>query len=135
MSAAIARREGTPLVPRTPEDEKTATKQLRGYASKLRVEKTLEAYGAALRVTEPEVEGHTFLLELDTANSQLSISTFGNALEATERYGAFERSIEGESTRDVVLVQAESLLGLRRAYPNYFADTTMFLDAVRNAIH
>jgi hypothetical protein len=117
MSAAIARREGTPPVPGTPDDEKALTKELRRHASKLRVEKTLEAYGAALQVTEPEVEGHTFLLELDTAHNRLSISTFDNALEATERYGAIERAIEGEATRDVVLVQAESLLAYAAHIP------------------
>jgi len=44
------------------------------------------------------------------------------------------RSIEGDPTRDAVLVSVESLSALRRAYPNYFLDTSAFLESVEEAI-
>ena len=36
--------------------------------------------------------------------------------------------------RDVVLVKSDSMASLRRAYPNYFADTTLFVESLEEAI-
>ena len=35
---------------------------------------------------------------------------------------------------DVVLVSVEPAATLKRAYPNYFLDTSVFLDTVREAV-
>ncbi len=46
------------------------------------------------------------------------------------------RTMEEEATRpgaDVVLVSVDDLKTIRRAYPNYFADTTEFLKVVAQA--
>ena len=45
---------------------------------------------------------------------------------ATNHYNDLEDEYKDDSNRDVVLVSAESVRDLKRAYPNYFADTTQF---------
>lgn len=137
MSSSLALREGTAQVPDTPEDPKDLTKELRTLAKKLDVIERLEAYGQALRIAEQEIagrKGHTFLLELDIARESLLVRSYDNATVAADEYSAVERAIENESRKDVVLVSVESLDTLRRAYPNYFLDTTAFVQATKEAI-
>lgn len=138
MSSAMALREGTPLVPNTPHDPKALTKQLRSYTKKLKVISLLKWYGATLDLVEktmPGVKGgHIFLLELDLGENQLQVWDFDNALQANQEYAAMERAIIGDSNRDAVLVTVESIAALKQAYPNYFLDTTAFLESVQDAI-
>jgi len=138
MSSALARREGTPLVPNTPEDAETLTQELRRYTRKLKVIDRLQAYGQTLQHVERTLEGvkggHTFLLELDVETQRLTVWDFDNTVQAVEQYEAVERAIEDQPNKDAVLVSVESLATLRRAYPNYFLDTTAFVESVREAI-
>lgn len=137
MSSALALREDTPLVPDTPTDSEELKRELRKYARRLDVVKRLAAYGRALQFTE-EVQqmaaGNTYLLELNISDSNLSARVYDNPFVATEEYSAIERALEGDPTRDAVLVSVESLSALRRAYPNYFLDTSAFLESVEEAI-
>jgi hypothetical protein len=137
MSSAIAARESSPLVPNTPADPDELANELRRRATKLNVIDRLTAYGQALRYAEDAMEvskGRMFLLELDIGESTLTTRTYDNALVAAEEYNAVERAIQDDPQKDAVLVSVESLASLRRAYPNYFLDTTAFLAAVRQAI-
>ena len=43
-------------------------------------------------------------------------------------------AVEGKQGLDVVLVSVGSLTTLRKAYPNYFADTDVFLSTMQKAI-
>ena len=45
-------------------------------------------------------------------------------------YGDLEQAICGEPHRDAVLVSGESIEMLRAAYPNYFADTSHFVEVL-----
>lgn len=94
----------------------------------------LQAYGTALSLFEADAVpgGKFWLLELDIQKSELSIISYSNISEATEGYADIESS--AGSTRDAVLVSVDSLTALRRAYPNYFLDTTKFLGMVRSVI-
>lgn len=138
MSSALALREGTPCVPDTPEDPDRLIRELRRYAKKLDVIQRLNVYGGALRLTEDEsfaaLKGHTFLLELNIEARSLTVRAFDNPLIAADAYSAIERAIEGDESKDAVLVAVESLATLRRAYPNYYLDTTAFVESVQEAI-
>jgi hypothetical protein len=70
---------------------------------------------------------------LNAASGELLLRVFANAIQATDAYNALERASADDPAVDVVLVSVESLAQLRRAYPNYFLDTTVFLDAVVQA--
>lgn len=138
MSSALALREGTPTVPGTPEDSVALTKELRRYASKLKAVERLTSYGTTIQHVEKTMEGvkggHSFVLELDMAAQQLTIWDFASALQATEQYEALERAIAEQPNKDAVLVSVESIAALQRAYPNYFLDTTAFVESVQEAI-
>jgi len=137
MSSALAIREGTPCVPGTPENPADLGKELRKSVKKLDVVDRLQAYGTALRHAEQqasEYKGQTFLMELDIADKTLSLKSYNDVAVAADQYSALERATEGDPTKDVVLVSVDSLAALRRAYPNYFLDTSAFVASVREAI-
>lgn len=137
MSSAHARREGRAMAPGTPDDLGDLAKELRRYVKKLQIIERLRAYGTTVRLIEQNshIKAHAFLLELDTTDqNSLLIRYYDSDVQATEAYSAVERAIEGEPTKDAVLVRAESVAALRKAYPNYFLDTTAFLESVEEAI-
>jgi hypothetical protein len=138
MSSALALREHRALVPGTPDDSATLTKELRSAAKKLKVIERLRSYGTTLQHVEKTMDGvkggHLFLLDLDLDAQQLTLWDFENAAQATEQYEALERGIEGQGNRDAVLVSVESINALQRAYPNYFLDTTAFVESIEEAI-
>jgi hypothetical protein len=131
MGAEVAHKEGEALVPDTPPTCSERRSELRHLAQKLRVAERLRVYGTTVRVLEDQVvrkdERH-FLLDLDVEAGSLSMRTYSNAAAAEEAYGALEGEAGGD--RDVVLVAVSSMAALRRAYPNYFLDTTSFVELV-----
>lgn len=66
------------------------------------------------------------LLELD--ENLVSYTRFGKSQldEATTYYDEQEKLYKDNSSKDVVMVSAGSVRDLKRAYPNYFADTSLF---------
>ena len=75
------------------------------------------------------------LLLLDINEGNILIENFHKqdlALAAT-RYADLEKQHKNDSNIDVVLVAAESIKNLKKAYPNYFADSNIFLEKL-NAI-
>lgn len=140
MSSAMALQENTPIVPDTPADPRELRHEIRRYAEKLSVVERLALYGTALRHAEEQITDYqrdrtVFLLELYTGqHAALSIRAYDNPLVAGEMYSALERATEGDPEKDIVLVSVESLDSLRRAYPNYFLDTTAFVDSVKEVI-
>ncbi|MDQ1629837.1 MAG: hypothetical protein QOI54_3581 [Actinomycetota bacterium] len=137
MSSELAHREGTPLVPGTPGNRRDLASELRALANELHVVDRLTAYGAALDLAEQQTLPNMkyFLLELNSGaeNPALRVRGYRVLAEATDAYTAVERSWEDDPNTDVVLVSVESIASLRRAYPNYFLDTHVFVDAVEEA--
>jgi ppGpp synthetase/RelA/SpoT-type nucleotidyltranferase len=137
MSSALALREGTPLVPGTPEDPQALIQELQQHATSLQVIDRLSAYGAVLQQVEQQLKPtkkHTFLLELDLEEKILHVKSYDDPAVAAQSYSRAERETEGNPEKDVVLVSADSVTSLRRAYPNYFLDTSAFLDSLKEAI-
>lgn len=137
MGSAIAMTEDCPLVPGTPGDPDELKRELREYSRKLDVASRLQAYGAAVQVVDaPHVENADYyLLELDPVAMRVSVQGYPqNRLPAASGdYLEIEKRISGTGS-DAVLVSADSMLSLRRAYPNYFLDTHRFLEAVSKAV-
>ena len=98
----------------------------------------LQSYGDALQLTEgPDIAGaRYFLLALDPAAERLEVTSYAaaNLEQATETYLAVERELSGKPGAEAVLVSVESLQTLRRAYPNFYLDTRVFLEAVDQAL-
>lgn len=142
MGSAIAMREKRPLVPNTPTNKSDLVEELRDAATTENILQCLVGWGNTIKFLEREAGSplkafqnpYMFLLYLDTKKETLQISAFrkDQLKEAEATYLVAERN-SGESTQ-VVLVSVESLGALRKAYPNYFADTTDFVAAVRQEI-
>ena len=74
-----------------------------------------------------------YLLQLDIKNQKVSVRFFTTSflLEAYQEYRRIEQEISEDPTQDVVLVAARSLTELKKAYPNYFADTRIFIQNLK----
>jgi hypothetical protein len=138
MGSAIALREGSPPVPETPDDPGALKAELRDYAKRLDVTARLRAYGAAVQIVDQtQIEdADYYLLELDALAMRVNVFGYrSNELaKATSEYLSVEKKIVGTIGTDAVLVSADSMTSLRRAYPNYFLDTQKFIEAVQKAI-
>lgn len=133
VSSAIAMRERTAMVPGTPTTRSELLAELRSLTESLQVMPRLHDYSRALRQMKRHAtakrEAGMFLLELDTRNASLQITPYSRSeLDlATTRYAEVESRRDGQSALDAVLVTVESIKTLAKAYPNYFADTRLFL--------
>jgi hypothetical protein len=122
-------------VPNTPTDVRELRDELRHYVAKLKVEDCLHAYGTSFDVIEEQAKAgaHYFLLQINFSEKTVRVNSYSYAQleDASADYLAAERST-GNS--DAVLVSVDSVAALRRAYPNYFLDTSAFIGAVKKAI-
>src|SRR5262249_47732705 len=97
----------------------------------------LKAYGEAMRaITSREENAHWFLLELQPKLEELTITgfSFPEREKAELEYAAAERRVAENPGTDAVLVSVDSVSALKKAYPNYFADTRMFLALMNQAL-
>jgi hypothetical protein len=100
--------------------------------SKLRVLEILNALRVSARHIEiQKVEGDYYLLHISFKDRNVKIMVFPKRQykHATEEYLRVEKSIEPLESA-VVLVAANSIKSLRKAYPSYFFDTSEFIDAL-----
>lgn len=140
MGSVIAAREGTSLVPGTGSDIAAIRRELRQLDAKLGVVEKLKAYSFALRHIDaglqPAANVGFFLLKVDARTQTLTVQGFRprDLQSATEAYDELERNTHTDPALDAVLVSVDSLAALRRAYPNYFADTRIFVKVVSLAL-
>ena len=128
-------REGTPLVPNTPTNQQAIIDEIMRCNEELEISDRLSAFQ---RVTDhvAELRGKRVALTVLELNLEIgSITGLGfranNLEEAISQYRAKEEESRGNPRVDVVLVSTDSLSALRRAYPNYFADISGFLNRVK----
>ena len=78
-----------------------------------------------------------YLLHLDSNTLEIDVNryTLQELDKANADYTALEQKHQGDRTHSVVLVAVESLKALRDAYPNYFADTDAFIDALLEEVY
>jgi ppGpp synthetase/RelA/SpoT-type nucleotidyltranferase len=135
MGSAIALRERRPLVPNTPKTRDDLAAELRTLSRELKVETILTGISAALErstVGEEATDG-AYLLVLDAAERHVSITGFARTdmAAAQEAYADVERQLKDKSEQQAVLVSVDSLDNLATAFPNFFLDTSAFLDALK----
>lgn len=105
-------------------------KELITTIDKLGVLSRLRAFAVSTRHLGGDSDGKTayylLTLEIDKSNIKLRKYSTSQLSEASDKYAELEKEFKDNSNRDVVLVSASSIRSLRKAYPNYFADTTEF---------
>jgi len=139
MGSALAQREGTPLVPGTPTGHAQLVSELRKHAVNLQVEARLAAYSAVIKHLDESgtISGaHYFLIALDSERNRTRVTGYmaSESVRAVREYVQTENEFRRRRGTDAVLVSAESLTSLKRAFPNYFADTSAFAEALRMAM-
>ena len=142
MGSVIATAEGLPPVPGTPDDGPALRQELKQCAAQLDAASHLQAYSRMLNALPGAVRNgraryfHIYLEVLGGEAAQLRWNEYAEEEldEAIRAYEDVERAIHRFSGAQTVLVRVDSVDTLRRAYPNYFADTALFLAELENAI-
>lgn len=106
--------------------------QVARIADRLRILERFDAFSRSLKILEEAgfkaVEGY-YLLQIDTRKTTLQYQFF--PIEeydtAVERYLSAETASLKIPDHVVALVSTDSLSGLKEAYPNYFADSAVFV--------
>lgn len=115
----------------------TSCLAVKSQTSKLNVRRDLEAYRHSLKVTdewlqESSMDGYV-LLEVDTSVPEQSTVTGSfyskeDIKKAEKDYTEIEKSTAETQSKVVALLATTAVGGIREAYPNYFADSTDFLE-------
>ncbi|HKF51612.1 MAG TPA: RelA/SpoT domain-containing protein [Candidatus Acidoferrales bacterium] len=134
MGSALATREQTPLVPGTPSDQVELIRELRAAAVTLRVRSRLQGWTDALQTLRSQhlKNSKWLLLLLDTSKNTVGVTGFQDRKEASRAIAEIEKSKRADI--DAVLVWVSSIRRLRVAYPNYYADTKKFIDALDSVL-
>lgn len=136
MGSAIALREGSELVEGTPHNSNELIAELRETTRALKVHQKLQGWTTALRnLPNQNIEGFKWkwlLLVLNVSANTIRVTGYRDRRKASEAVAEIEKSKREEL--DAVLVWVNSFKNLRAAYPNYYADTGEFLDALTTAL-
>ncbi len=138
MGGVMALREKTAPIPGVPTSDIELVGELRELATELNVVNRLRHYVATIqRINPRHRRARYFLLVLDSNAQQVRISAYTSAerTKAHADYFAIERETQGSHSTDAVLVSVDTFTALQRAYPNYFLDTRVFIEAVQEAIN
>ena len=141
VSSAFAIIENTPLIQKTPTDEKELYYQIKKKEEELQVIKIMGGWAQAVQVFEKASKEKPnlrfFLLELDIIGEKLNITGYpeGQEEKAIAKYAKAEKRNQGKREYDVVLVGVDATNDLRKAYPNYFADTKEFLENLKKILN
>lgn len=139
MSSAIAARERRPIVPDTPAARKVRKEEIKSLESQEQVIAMLTGWNTAMRhpIVADDPLCVAFLLELNTTEKNLSLTSYHkeHMIEAHAQYLEREKETESDSTVQIVLVSADSVANLKRAYPNFYVDTSAFINAIKQEIY
>ncbi len=108
----------------------TERHELIKYISRLDVLSRLRAFAVSTRHLGKDTSNKNdfFLLTLEIDKSNIKVRRFPSDQlgYASREYAEQEAKFKDNDQKDVVLVAASSIHSLKKAYPNYFADTTEF---------
>jgi hypothetical protein len=136
MASYIARNENSPIVPDTPKDDAELKSELWDCANKLNAFSQLEGFQRSMgAIDDPTLKGSGYyLLQLNTNSTPARLNVTGYKVSDLENAVWASMQAEEDPDLNVVLVAVSSLKTLRRAYPNYYADTDSFLKILREAV-
>lgn len=132
VSSAFAGMEKRPMVPQTPTTILDLKRELKEFSQEITL---LEGFQKATETIENKT-GDVYLLQLDTELRTVRTKGYPNALLpfAQDEYLAVETANKDKPHIQAVLVSVESFKALRRAYPNYFLDITVFVNLIKKLL-
>lgn len=137
MSSALARREKTPLIPGTPTNYAKLREEMRVLAATTNVVHVLRGLGTAVMMTgteKPLKRAAAFVLKLNTQDRTIQISAFKRPDLAQQQLFKEERESASNPAIQVVQVSVERIQTLKAAYPNFYLDTSLFINALSQVI-
>lgn len=137
LSAAFSHIEGTPVIDEYSKYSKEEIFQIVvSEASRLHIKEKLSSYLVVIDHVSSNTPNKDFkkaayyVLKLDTKEKSVSIRAFPTLEAANKEYEQKEALFAGDDTKDVVLVSVAKYNELRKAYPNYFADSKNLLSEI-----
>jgi hypothetical protein len=134
LGSLFAIEEKGALVPGTPETKRDLVKEALDLDCRIRALERLEHFGSLVKhlTTQRNTAHRLFLMHLKPTDGVTMITGYtSDAMnQATADYLATEKEADTSKGEDVVLVTADSVESLRRAYPNYFMDTRSLVASV-----
>lgn len=138
MGGEIALTENCPGVPGTPKDRGKLLKELSDRTKKLGVIDLLRGWTSSARYIQSGAidRAHYYVIELDTSVPTIILWGYNSRQlpEAQAHRASREIETRDDPQIDVVLIAADRLDQVRRAYPNYYLDTDLFLSELERAI-
>lgn len=148
MGSYMAQKENLPLVPDTPRIQSALRNAISNLALHIDAIAKLEAYGEMAKIMknlETTVKKdlqtnfsyfHIRIKVQDDDSAQVRWRGYSRDQwhKAMQAYEETEKRIHNVDREETVLVRASSVEDLQRAYPNYFANTRMFVEELRQAI-
>jgi hypothetical protein len=130
------------MVPGTGGDIFDLYEELAFHAEDLSVAQTLERFSSLVSYLPQIPYGATgrgryyYLLRLNAVTGALTVQPFtkSQSTQASQAYLDAEKEVKTIPGLDAVLVSVDSLSALERAYPNYFADTRIFVELLSQAL-
>lgn len=139
MGTIIAEKEKSTPVPGTPTDDTELILELRELANQLDIIRRLQAYIVvphfATEVIDENIKYR--LMVLDVAKKRVKISDYSkrDSARAFKEYAEVEKEINGKPDIYAVLASTDDFRQLKKAYPNYFGDTSRFVKIVKEALN
>jgi len=138
ISSLFAIKEGMPIVPNTPENQKDIISEIKDLDAKHNYLDMLSAIRVAVDHIEEKLSRqrgyYILILNYDKRQLRLKFYKPSQIDEATEVYNKIE-STRIENNIDAVLVSVSSFSTLKAAYPNYFSDIAAFIRTVSKIIN
>ncbi len=132
VSSLMASDEGTSLVPGADDSVGELQAELAALDSKLGIVSRLQGYAALVGRHAHSDRRSALTLELKRREQELNVTVHETLAEAEARLAELE-AINDENL-DVVLVGIAKVGQLQAAYPNYYANTSVFTDFVDQAL-
>ena len=136
MGHSIALREGQNAVPGAPFSKRDLLVEINDLVERLNVMETLAGWTSAVKATDRTGRGHFFLLTLNMTERRIKIDSYAKSESelAAYQYSILEKENLDRPEIQTVLVSVDSLDALRLAYPNYYLDTSAFVELVKTDI-
>lgn len=132
MGSVIAALEECETVPGAPTDKNVLVLELNALIQLLNIREVLSYYNTTIQYVNTIKDAKYFIVRMDFDGRSINVERF-KAQEsklANTKYIQMESQIKKGANVQVVLVSVDSLTALKRAYPNYFLDTSRFASLV-----
>lgn len=133
MGSVHAYNERRPFIPSTPTDIAELRDEVQDLEARLRVTYLLRSYAQISQHIEGRTSGkaYWYLLELMPTENQIRLRSYPTKLHGTAQlaYAQIEKRF-AETNNQAVLVSVDSIKDLKKAYPNYFGETRLFVSTL-----